>query len=104
LYNNLGNYSVATGTRFLILEDINSISNTDFAVAWSPNGHPLVARANDIIEFDGTRWKVSFDSTATNKLEYVTNLTSGIQYKWIDQGWIKSVEGVYREAKWRLVL
>jgi hypothetical protein len=104
LYNNLGNYSVATGTRFLILEDINSISNTDFAVAWSPNGHPLVAQANDIIEFDGTRWKVSFDSTATNKLEYVTNLTSGIQYKWIDQGWIKSVEGVYREAKWRLVL
>jgi hypothetical protein len=104
LYNNAGEYSVTTGTRFMILEDINSITNTEFAQAWSPNGTPLVAHANDIIEYDGTRWKVSFDSLVKNKLEYVTNLTTGIQYKWTDDGWIKSYEGVYREAKWRLVL
>jgi hypothetical protein len=104
LYDNNGNYSVTTGTRFMILEDINSVTNTDFAVAWTPNGNPLVAHANDIIEFDGSKWSVVFDSTVKNKLEYVTNLTTGIQYKWSDDGWIKSYEGVYREAKWRIVL
>lgn len=104
LYDNSGNYKVATGTRFMILNDINSELNTDFALAWTPNGMPVVAHANDIIEYDGTKWFVSFDGQHHDKLEYVTNLTTSIQYKWQDAHWAKSYEGVYREDRWRIIL
>jgi hypothetical protein len=104
LYNNLGNYIVNPGTRFLILEDISDINNTEFAKAWNPNGIPLVARANDIIQYDGTRWFVSFASGNIVKTQYVTNTTTGVQLRWDGDQWIKSYEGLYREAKWRIVL
>lgn len=95
----------APGTRYLILNDIGSFDNDDPAPAWAGEvGNNLVAHTNDIIEYNGTRWSVSFDSRGTNVLQYVTNLATGIQYKWLDQNWIKSVEGVYRAGSWSLVL
>lgn len=104
LYSTGDNYQVATGTRYLILNNINSINNTDFAKAWSPNGVPLVANANDIIEYDGTKWAVVYDSQSQQGIDYVTNTNTGVQYKWNGEDWLKSYEGLYREATWRLVL
>ena len=106
LLDNAGNYKVATGTRFLILQPINSITNTEFAKAWTANGHPLVANANDIIEYDGTRWKVKFDSASNTTLQFVTNMTTGVQLRWDleDHMWVKSYEGIYREDTWSIVL
>jgi len=95
----------APGTRYLILNDIGSFDNSAPAPAWAGEvGNNLVAHTNDIIEYNGTRWSVSFDSRGTDVLQYVTNLATGIQYKWLDQNWIKSVEGVYRAGSWSLVL
>ena len=90
-----GLLSPAAGTRYLILEDIGT------GTAWGEN---FSANANDIIEFDGVNWSVSFDSTTSNTVEYVTNLTTNIQYKWQFGNWAKSVEGVYREGTWSLIL
>lgn len=84
------------GDRYLILEDIGL--NTPL---W---GDGFSANANDIIEYDGTNWTVSFDSTAANQIQYVTNQTTQIQYKFVNNQWIKSVEGLYREGEWSLVL
>jgi hypothetical protein len=95
---------VATGTRFLILNPINSINNTDFAKAWTVNNIPLVANANDIIEFDGTCWKVKFDSQNIIDEEYVTNVNTNIQYRWDGESWVRSYQGVYREGKWTLII
>jgi hypothetical protein len=64
----------------------------------------LEANENDIIEWNGTNWTVSLDSNATTTLEYVTNLTTNIQYKWLGGGWTKSVEGIYREGEWSIIL
>jgi hypothetical protein len=104
LYSTGDNYQVVAGTRYLILNDINSINNTDFAKAWSPNGVPLVANANDIIEYNGTKWSVVYDSQTHQGIDYVTNTNTGVQYKWNGEDWLKSYEGLYREATWRLVL
>lgn len=104
LYSTGDNYQVVAGTRYLILNDINSINNTDFAKAWSPNGVPLVANANDIIEYNGTKWSVVYDSQTRQGIDYVTNTNTGVQYKWNGEDWLKSYEGLYREATWRLVL
>jgi len=102
--SNTGNYKVATGTRFLILKPINNINNTTFAEAWSPNGVAFYANANDIIEYDGTRWRVSFDSQNNIDANYVTNLNTNVQFYWNGESWIRSYEGLYREGKWTIIL
>lgn len=97
----------AQGTRYLILDNIGSFNNEpgNDAVAWrGSDGVALVAHANDIIEFDGSHWIVSFDSEATSTLQYVSNLTTGVQYKWNGNQWLKSYEGEYKEGTWTLVL
>lgn len=94
----------AVGQRYLLTEDTGSdIGNAE---AWrGVDGQALVAVANDIIEYDGERWQVSFsqDSSPDN-IQYVTNLTTGIQYRWTGQVWVKSYQGLYPGGKWRLVL
>ncbi len=99
-----------TGTRYLILEDINVNSQFnspgyDGADAWKNlNGDDFQAHANDIIEWNGTEWTIVFDSTAQSEVVYITNAYTGTQYKW-DQGvWSKTYEGVYDKQLWRLVL
>jgi len=95
----------AVGTRYLILDDIGSYDNVEPSIVWrGPNGQNFVAYTNDIIEYRNGGWGVVFDSAATESIEYVTNLTTGIQYRWQAGEWAKSVEGVYNESEWTIIL
>ena len=99
--------SAVAGTRYLILNAIGSENNgaTDGPSAWRGSDNAdLIANANDIIEFNGTHWIVSFDSQAETVLQYVSNLNNGTQYKWNLNQWVKSFEGEYRNGNWTLVL
>jgi len=102
--------AASVGQRYLLVSDISAA------------GYPLwniTAKENDIIEYNGSNWFVSFDygahsiavlaAIADDDLpdlpdEYVTNTTTSIQYKWTADGWISSYEGTYREGYWRLIL
>ena len=69
------------------------------------NGQPLVAHANDIVEYDGARWVIVFDSTTSpNNIQYVTNITTELQYRWTGSAWVKSYQGLYAGGAWSLVL
>ena len=93
------------GTRYLILEDIGNSDNSDGPDFWkSTGGVDFVASANDIIEWNGTEWTVSFDSSTKEDIEYVTNATTSIQYKWTGTQWLKSYEGEYLPENWRIVI
>lgn len=95
----------ANGTRYLLLHAVGHPDNTDPATAWNPPGYPqLIANANDIVEFNGQYWTVAFDSQATSSVEYVTNMTTGAQYKWEKGVWTKSVEGRYDNSRWSLTI
>jgi hypothetical protein len=73
--------------------------------AWKqPDQSDFQARANDIIEWTGTEWQVLFESQAATSTVYITNQTTGIQYTWTGQEWLKSFEGLYTQGQWRLVL
>lgn len=110
--------ALVTGQRYLLVEDIGDEMNDDGADAWKhdvaqpiPGTNPtqytydLVARANDIIEWQVNHWKVIFDSrSADDKLIYQTNAKTGVQYKWDGVQWSKSFEGDYQAGDWRLVL
>lgn len=87
--------AAAVGQRYLVLKDLSGDQ-----ASWS--GIP--ATANDILSYNGTSWQVSWSSTGITKTEYVTNLTTGIQYKWTGIQWQKSYEGEYPAGQWSLVL
>jgi hypothetical protein len=50
----------------------------------------------------GTGWYV--DYTPGTSVEYVTNTTSGIQYRINDGVWRKSYDGYYNQGDWRIVI
>jgi hypothetical protein len=98
----------AIGQRYLILENIPQ------QIPYSPtpapeNGWPGLtsgANANDIIEYDGTNWFIAFNSVVVpvDTVEFITNLTTQIQYRYVEGGWMKSFEGYYNQGDWRIVI
>lgn len=90
--------------RYLLTEDTGS--DNGYAEAWAgTSGQPLIASANDIVEYNGSRWVISFDSTSSpDNIQYVTNITTSTQYEWTGATWIKSYQGLYPGGAWNLVL
>jgi hypothetical protein len=90
------------GVRYLIVEDIGVEGES--SVAWGD----LIANANDIIEYDSDlgQWVVDFDSMAAETVEFVTNLTTNVQYRYVpsDGIWMKSYEGFYGEGDYSIVI
>jgi hypothetical protein len=115
---------ITPGIRYLMLEDVNPSENRggvmqygqspadgssgdpyDGPDGWKDvNGYDLYLKANSIIEWDGTTWVTVFDPAAATELTYVTNLKTGIQYKWDLEQWLKSFEGEYAAGTWRFNL
>lgn len=93
--------AASNGQRYLIVQDIGSEGNNPTSI-WGD----LVAHANDVIEYDGTtnKWFVSFDSEALTDVQYVTNLTTGVQYRYSEGMWVKSYEGWYDEGDYSIVI
>ena len=95
----------AVGQRYLILKDIGDTNNSDGPDAWKgSDDSELIANANDIIQYDGIKWNVHFDSSAQQGTHYVINTNTGIQYKWTGSAWIKSYEGEYKAGEWSIVI
>lgn len=93
------------GQRYLLVDDTGSGSNAANPFDWNLlPGPSLVAKANDIIQFNGTRWTVVFVASMQTTVQYVTNITTGIQYKWTGDAWIKSYQGEYVGGTWSIVL
>jgi hypothetical protein len=92
------------GQRYLLTEDTGS--DNGYATAWQGTlGQPLIAQKNDIIEYSEGQWRVVFENTSSpDNIQYVTNITTGIQYKWTGTTWVKSYQGLYPGGQWRIVL
>lgn len=87
--------AAVSGQRYLITEDLTK--------AGYPNWD-IDASENDIIEYNGSEWLVSFDASEVSEVKYVKNTNTGKQFKWYNQSWISSHEGVYNPGFWRLLL
>lgn len=90
------------GVRYLIVEDIGS--DADSTAAWGS----LIAYANDIIQYNSltNEWEVEFSADDATTVEFVTNLTTNIQYRYVpNEGmWVKSYEGWYGEGDYSIVI
>ena len=99
----------AGNTRILILEAINTSDSVgentyDGPDAWkNADGSDFVAGANDIVEWDGTRWHIVFDASEDDStVVYTTNLNTGKQYKYANDEWILAYDGSYPVGTWYL--
>ena len=93
------------GLRLLLLEDVGSEDANVVAAAWkNADGSGLVAKANDIVEWNGSSWSIVFDASATTEVTYTTNLNTGVQYRYKDGEWFKSIDGDYPIGTWRIEL
>lgn len=98
---NAGLPGPVNGVRYLLVESVGSAGSP--TVAWGD----LIANANDIVEYDAdsASWYVSFDSQVSTTVEYVTNLTTSIQYRYTPDGvWMKSYEGWYDQGDYSIVI
>jgi hypothetical protein len=98
---------LANGTRYLLVNDYNSTETGANASVYNWLGiddTPLVAYANDIIQYNGSHWVVAFQSNTAIPIQYVTNMTTNTQYKWDGAQWTKSYEGFYPAGKWQLII
>lgn len=95
------------GHRYLIVENLGSGSSAwgqIYKVIDGQKTEVSQANANDIIMFDGTDWVVDFDSENSQLIQFVTNLTTGVQYRYLGGAWIKSYEGWYDAGDFSIVI
>lgn len=97
---NAGLPAPVNGRRYLLVDNIGYEGDT--TTAWGD----LVANANDIIQYQSStsQWVVSFDSQSATDVEYVTNLTTNVQYRFTDNTWMKSYEGWYGQGDYSIVI
>ena len=91
------------GDRYLVINDVGDSTATFQSSTWGT----LVAKVGDIIEYNSStgKWNIAFDASDPDSTQhYVTNLNTGIQYRWDGTEWKKSYEGVYKQGNWSIVL
>jgi hypothetical protein len=85
--------AAATSQRYLTLNAVESSS------VWG-----IDISANDIIEYNGTAWVVSFDASSFSTRAYVTNTFTSQQFKFEKGEWTDTFQGIYEAGYWRLEL
>ena len=93
----------ANGDRYLVINDVGDSTASFQSATWGT----LVASVGDIIEYNSatSKWNVAFDASNPDSTQhYVTNLNTGIQYRFNGTEWVKSYEGVYAQGNWSIVL
>jgi hypothetical protein len=116
--------AIPVGTRYLMLDDVNNSANVgqhvensgwnygdsgstayDGPDAWKDLiSDDTVIKANSIIEWTGATWIETFNPSTVTAIQYFTNLTTGVQYKWDGTQWLRSFEGEYAAGYWRFDL
>ena len=89
----IGLASSSLGQRYLLLSQIQ-VANPNWQVA---------ASENDIIEFNGTGWVVSFNSSSATGKHYVKNLFNGNILEF-DGYWANIVPKTVTAGLWRVEL
>ncbi len=96
--------AAAAGQRYLLTshESIGEEPAIPANVPASPWGQMLVAYPNDIIEFNGINWVVSFDSRNSTGKNYVVNNENSSQYTFDGEDWTYTYFGTYAPGYWRI--
>jgi len=90
--------AAALGQRYLIADNITATGSI-----WGD----ITAEVNSIIEYTGTVWIVSFDSTAVvaDTKQVVLNVFTNKQLRWNPEkkDWEFAVDGTYKPGTWKII-
>ena len=99
--------AAAVGQRYLLLTNDTNEGGESLigqnAQGINPWGS-LTAFENDIIEYNGTDWFVSFDAANVSAPQYVVNASDSQHYKFDGNEWIFTFLGVFNPGFWRVSL
>jgi len=84
---------VAQGQRYLLTADIIQ------GALWGN----VDAHANDIIEYNGSDWIVSFNAQSVNATAYTTNANTMKKLFFNGSEWVLAIEGLFEQGYWRIV-
>ena len=87
----------------MIIDEIGDSTATVQSSTWGT----LIASVGDIIEYSTaqSKWLKVFDASNPDSTQhYVTNLNTGIQYRFNGTEWVKSYEGIYIAGKWSIII
>lgn len=97
--------AAAPGQRYLLLDTKGVTMGEEPLIPQSTGTNPwgiVNAWENDIIEYNGTNWFVSFDASAANGVSYVRNMDDGQHYRYEGGEWIYTYLGEYMSGYWRI--
>ena len=97
----------ALGQRYLLLTNEQDFDGEPVIAQNAEGVNPwgsIVAFENDIIEWNGTDWFVSFDSSSISVSQYVVNTSDAQHYKFDGDEWIYTYLGVFNPGYWRITL
>lgn len=94
----------AAGQRYLLTSSNSAGEEPAIPpnVPTSPWGQMIVAYPNDVIEFNGISWVVSFDSQNSVGLNYLVNNANSSQYRFDGVDWTYTYYGLYGPGYWRI--
>ena len=105
-YPGTGLPAAALGQRYLLLSNGND--KDESLIGQNANGiNPwgsLVAYANDIIQWNGTDWFISYDASTATTEQYVMNIADAQHYKFDGDEWIYTYLGTFNPGFWRISL
>ena len=89
--------TAVAGQRYVLLNDIPMNTGTN---PWGTTN----AKSNDIIEFNGSSWFVSFNSSIEDPNQYIKSLSSYEHYTFTGTDWVHTYFGDYSPGYWRITL
>lgn len=99
--------AAALGQRYLLLTN-NADGGGESLIGQNAQGiNPwgsLVAYTNDIIEWNGTDWFVSFSAADVSAPQYVLNIADSQHYKFDGEQWVYTYLGEFNPGFWRVSL
>lgn len=93
----------AVGQRYLLLTN-NQTAGEEPLISQEALGPwgSVVAYENDIIEYDGNRWFVSFDASSITTTQYVVNIADAQHYRFENDQWTYTYLATYNPGYWRI--
>ena len=96
--------AAAAGQRYLLLSGDDSVGD-ERIIADNDSSNPwgsVDAYENDIIQYDGVNWFVSFDASEVTPPLYVMNTDDSQHYKWDGDEWAYTYLGMFNPGYWRI--
>lgn len=99
--------AAALGQRYLLLSNEQNYSDEPLIAQNAQGINPwgsVQAYENDIIQWNGTDWFVSFDASSVSVAQYVMNIADAQHYKFDGNEWIYTYLGTFNPGFWRITL